>query len=94
MKTLSTGASLAILLVLVTPTTQAAGMRCGNDLVQRGDSIVGVRDKCGDPIHQADLVNDRGRVIGTVLYFDLGYGRNDRRVVFRGGRVVAIERVR
>jgi hypothetical protein len=94
MKSLLPLASLALLVAAPALEAAAAGLRCGNDLVQRGDSIVHVRQKCGDPLHQADLVNDRGKVIGTVLYFDPGYGRKDRRVTFRGGRVVSIERLR
>ena len=82
------------LLLTLTTTTQAAGLRCGNALVSQGDSIVGVVEKCGDPIREARLVNDYGKQIGTVMYFDPGYGKNTRRVTFRGGRVASIEQVR
>lgn len=87
-------AALVLVLILVGPSAHADGLRCGNDLVQRGDSIISVERKCGEPIREADLVNDRGKVVGTILYFDAGYGKADRRVTFRAGRVVRIERVR
>ena len=79
---------------LVAATASAAGLRCGNALVSQGDSILSVQESCGDPIRTAQLVNDKGKQIGTVMYFDAGYGKADRRVEFRAGRVVRIERVR
>ena len=82
------------LLLTLATTTQAAGLRCGNALVSQGDGITSVTEKCGQPKRQARLVNDYGKQIGTVMYFDAGYGKADRRVTFRGGRVASIERVR
>ncbi len=86
--------TVLLIALISAPAVQADGLRCGNELVQRGDSIVSVEKACGEPMRKSNLVNDYGKVIGTVLYFEGGYGRSDRRVVFRGGRVVDIERLR
>lgn len=87
-------ACLVVLLGAAT-TAEAAGLRCGNDRVQVGESIITVEAQCGQPKRRAGLVNDDGNVIGTIYYYDSpNYGGNDRRIVFRGGRVVSIERVR
>lgn len=80
--------------VLAATASQAAGLRCGNSLISQGDGITSVIEKCGEAKREARLVNSYGKQIGTILYFDAGYGKNDRRVIFRGGRVVSIERVR
>lgn len=80
-------------LILAT-SVNAGGLRCGNDLVSTGDSIVTVERSCGPPMRRAHLVNTDGKRIGTVWYIEGGYGRNDRRVEFRGGRVASIERIR
>lgn len=86
--------ALALLFGLLAATSvNADGLRCGNDLVSKGDSIVSVERSCGPPIREAELVNAYGKRIGTVWYVDGGYGRNDRRVEFRGGRVARIERI-
>lgn len=87
--------SLGLLsILLAAATAHADGLRCGNDLVAKGDSIVSVERSCGPPMRQADLVNAHGKRIGTVWYIDAGYGRDNRRVEFRGGRVASIERIR
>lgn len=93
MRTTATIACAGLLLAAAS-TANAAGLRCGNALVSQGDSIISVQEKCGEPIRQARLVNDYGRQIGTVWYIDAGYGKADRRITFRGGRVARIERVR
>lgn len=86
---------LAILTTLtLAAAAHAAGLRCGGALVSKGDSINSVLEACGEPTREAALVNDYGNEIGTVLYFDPGHGRDERRVEFRGGRVSLIERMR
>lgn len=80
--------------ILAVTTVNAAGLRCGNDLVATGDAITSVIDKCGSPKYQTALRNDEGEQIGEILYFDPGDGKADRKVTFRDGNVTRIERVR
>ena len=49
---------IPILLLLLTPAAFANsdGMRCGNALITRGDSILRVQHECGDPTYASQYV--------------------------------------
>lgn len=84
---------LAAVIAATAIPAHADSLRCGNDLVRPGDGVTTVLDDCGNPKRTARLVNGYGNQVGTVMYFSPGFGQADRRVVFRGGRVDAIERL-
>jgi len=72
---------------------EAAGLRCGHDLVQEGDSYLDLTDACGDPDREVALVGEDNQQVGTALYYEGGYGKADRKVYLRGGTVTGIERL-
>ena len=85
---------LAVLYVgLSSQDARAASLRCGNDLVQPGDSYLDVTDACGEPAREVALVGEDDQRVGTALYYRGGYGQADRKVYLRGGTVTAIERL-
>ncbi len=86
------GTALAYLGVAI-EDARAASLRCGNDLVQRGDSYLDVTDACGKPAREVALVGEDDQRVGTALYYKGGYGKADRKVYLRGGTVTGIERL-
>jgi len=83
----------AVMALLVAQGAQAASLRCGQDLIQPGDSYLEVTDACGDSDRQVELVGENDQRVGTALYYRGDYGRADRKVYLRGGTVTAIERL-
>ena len=77
----------------LTTNDAKAGVRCGQDLIDTGDSMNSVLEACGEPERRARLVDDYGDTIGIVLYIDPGYGKDTRRLEIRSGRVSLIERL-
>ena len=71
----------------------ADSLRCGQDLVQPGDSYLAVTDACGDPDREVELVGEDDQRVGTALYYRGDYGQADRKVYLRGGTVTGIERL-
>jgi len=82
----------AAILGLAAPATSWA-LRCGSALIQVEDPITKVLEHCGEPMRRAQLVDDDGDPIGSVLYFEGGYGKPDRRIELVSGRVTLIERL-
>lgn len=78
--------------LVATGTASAASLRCGNDLVNEGDSRTPVEESCGEPKRRIRQVNDEGATVGWRYVYDGGYGAADRSVIFRHGKVVAIRR--
>lgn len=81
------------LTVIAAPEILAAGLRCGGDLVQPGDSYLGVTEACGQPAREVALVGQDNQRVGTALYYKGEYGKADRKVYMRGGTVTRIERL-
>jgi len=82
-----------VMAALVAHGAQAASLRCGQNLVQPGDSYLDVTDACGDPDREVELVGEDDQRVGTALYYRGGYGQADRKVYLRGGAVTGIERL-
>ena len=80
-------------IALVTQDANADKLRCGNALVQPGDSYLDVTDACGEPAREVAVVDEDNDRIGTALYYRGDHGQNDRKVHMRGGTVIAIQRL-
>jgi len=85
---LTTIATLALL--ATAPGAQASALRCGNDLIVPGDSILDVEDACGTPDREVALIGQNDQRVGTAYYYRL-HNKSDRKIIFRGGSVAAIE---
>lgn len=85
---------LAVMFVLLSTATaaHADGLRCGNDLVRPGDSVLDVTDACGTPDREVVIVDKHNHRVGTAFYYRVN-NKADRKVYFRGGSVTAIERL-
>ncbi len=95
--------SLLLLLCGLLPLS-AQALRCGTRLVQEGDLVLQVRDKCGDPISEEligytlrsgyDYTSVRDREFKIEQWV---YGPNKGYydvLTFEGGRLRKIERIR
>lgn len=82
----------AIALLLAVPAAHADSLRCGNDLVRPGDSVLDVQDACGRPDREAAIIGEDNTRVGTAFYYRMEY-KADRKVIFRGGAVDRIERL-
>lgn len=67
-------------------------LRCDNDLVRAGDSVLAVTDACGLPDREVAIIGEDDQRVGTAFYYRLE-NRADRKVHFRGGSVTMIERL-
>lgn len=86
---------LIMVLTLLLSTAAAADyMRCGNDLVLKGDHVVEVHDKCGEPVRTTRLENEFGAVVGKREVYDSAHGSRDHLVTYRDERVIRIDRLR
>jgi len=81
---------LALAALVSVAATAHAGMRCGNKLIEPGDSIVAVDKACGPPDRKAALVDGYDRRVGTAYYYT-SPNKRTRKVIFRGGTVVQIQ---
>ncbi len=84
-----------LLLASVTAVAQADTLRCGSDLVQRGDRTWDVRELCGEPDLKEPVayhLRADGVTVATVerWYYNHGPQRLVRMVDFREGRVSAV----
>lgn len=94
-------------LLLLSFAAGAQALRCGTDLVQKGDHITEVRKKCGEPDHQEKWIEDRiihrrphrllpyestiGSVVITLWTYNFGTRTLMRELRFENGRLVRIE---
>ncbi|SEO70927.1 DUF2845 domain-containing protein [Aquisalimonas asiatica] len=85
---------VATLALIAVAPAAADFMRCGNDLVQRGDHIAEVHRKCGEPVRTSVLENEYGAAVGKREVYDSAHGSRDHLVTYHGERVVRIERLR
>lgn len=70
----------------------ADSLRCGNDLVRAGDSVLAVTDACGRPDREVAVVGEDNQRVGTAFYYRLP-NRANRKVHLRGGAVTRVERL-
>lgn len=87
-------AGLALAMAFASSTAAASSMRCGNDLVRKGDHISEVHGKCGPPATSTVLENKYGAAVGKQELYDNVRGSRDRLVTYHGDRVVRIEILR
>ncbi|QIT56104.1 DUF2845 domain-containing protein [Aquisalimonas sp. 2447] len=85
---------LAVLLLAASGTVAADHMRCGNDLVLKGDHVSQVHSKCGEPVRTTRLENEFGARVGKREMYDSAHGTGNHVVTYRDERVVSIERLR
>ena len=83
---------LAELLLLAATAPHADSLRCGNNLIRPGDSVLEVTDACGRPDREVAIVDGDNDRVGTAFYYRLN-NKADRKVYFRGGSVTDIERL-
>lgn len=100
---------LALLLLLL-PAPLAAiddGMRCGNVLITRGDSVLRVQHECGEPTYTSQYVVYGTRPVFNALLnlyaevtvpitvdewtYNLGPNRFMRRLRFENGELITIQ---
>lgn len=87
----SAAVAAALVVIFATPV-RADGLRCGNELVREGDSVLAVTDACGEPDRRVAVVGDDNQRVGTAFYYRQD-NRADRKVHLRGGKVTRIERL-
>ncbi len=47
-----------------------AGFRCRDgNLVNEGDSVAYLLDKCGDPLYKSDIRDNKGRFLGEQFFY-------------------------
>lgn len=96
-----------ILMLSLSPT--AAALRCGTELVTKGDHVSEVLHKCGEPDYREKWVEDRfilhkphpllpheqsvGAVIVNLWTYNFGRRQFMRELRFENGRLVDIERL-
>lgn len=83
---------LAVTFLLAAPVAPADSLRCGNDLIRPGDSVLDVTDTCGRPDREVAVVDGNNVRVGTAFYYRIE-NKADRKVHFRGGAVVGVERL-
>lgn len=70
-------AVLAICFVIAGMTNDGQAFRCGNELVEKGDSVIRLRAKCGEPGYKdfaTEKINDRWESVEKWSY---NCGAND-----------------
>jgi len=83
-----TGAGFG-LLFLAAAGSAGASMRCGAEIVSRGDSVIRLLDACGEP-----TVGDPALWFGDAVWiYNFGPDEFQRRVRVRDGRIRNIERL-
>jgi len=78
-------------LAVALPST-ALGLRCDGAVIQTGDKLYALEEKCGQPDRHLRMETDEGGTVGHLYYYDMGYGKHTREVIIRGRTVVDIRR--
>lgn len=86
------GYLLSVLIGAAAVPAWGDSLRCGNDLVRAGDSVLQVTDACGQPDREVAIVGADNQRVGTAFYYRLT-NKADRKVYFRAGAVTGIERL-
>ncbi|CEG56650.1 DUF2845 domain-containing protein [Legionella fallonii] len=88
---------ILVLLSSIFIVSTAEAMRCGNQLVQEGDSDFDVLSKCGEPLYKKDYdeaipqYNDQGNRIGAIKssiskwYYQKSPGEFQYELIFDAG---------
>lgn len=98
---------LAIILLSLALAPNASALRCGSDLVKKGDHISQVLDKCGEPDYEEKWVEEQiihrkphrllppeqiiGAVVVTLWTYNFGTREFMRQLRFENGRLVDID---
>lgn len=82
----------AVIIATAGVPASADSLRCGNDLVRAGDSVLAVTDACGRPDREVAVVGEDNQRVGTAFYYQLE-NRADRKIHLRGGTVTMVERL-
>jgi hypothetical protein len=82
-------AALGPVLLAAVVAQAHAVMRCGPELVSRGDSVIKLLEACGEP-----TVGNPALLFGDVFWiYNFGPDEFKQRVRIRDGRIMAIERL-
>jgi hypothetical protein len=82
-------ASCGLLLLTAAALPVHAVMRCGPELVSRGDSVIKLLEACGEP-----AVGNPALLVGDVNWiYNFGPDEFKQRVRIRDGRIMNIERL-
>ncbi len=98
---------LLTIILLLSFAAAAQALRCGNDLVQKGDHITEVLEKCGEPDYREKWIEDAiihrrphrllppehtiGSVVVSLWTYNFGRRQFMRELRFENGRLVDIE---
>lgn len=85
-------AMVAAFVAFVAMPVRADGLRCDNELVREGDSVLAVTDACGEPDRRVAVIGEDNQRVGTAFYYRQD-NKADRKVHLRGGKVTRIERL-
>lgn len=86
-------AALAVLVIGAAPAAEA-GLRCGTELVQPGDSKVEVLKKCGEPLLRETVAVKKTPGADEIVdrwTYDQGPGRFLKVLTFEAGDLAGIE---
>jgi hypothetical protein len=77
---------VVVLLMCFGVMKEASALRCGNRLINEGDSILKVLEHCGQPIY-SDYTMYRGRISKLYIYKQNG---REQRIFIRSGTVIGV----
>jgi len=80
---------IAIIIVLVSLSfvKDSYALRCGNKLINKGDSILKVLEYCGEPLY-SDFAIVRDRLVRLYIYKQNG---REQRIYLRNGTVIGVK---
>ena len=88
------GIAIASLQLLVAPATaRADGFRCGQWVVQIGDTTGTVRTRCGEPVSQDRRRDRRGGTTIETWVYNFGAKMFMQEAIFENGRLVKTEQL-
>ena len=87
-------ATLTVVTLSVMGAPASAGLRCGHELVQEGDSAAELLLKCGEPLIRSTIALENTSTTQGIVEqwtYSFGPGKFLRIVTIEAGRVASIE---